>query len=232
MATFVLVHGAWHGGWCWQRVVPILEAEGHQVLTPTLSGLGERAAELSPDVGLSTHAADIAAVLATAPEPVVLVGHSYSGLVVRQAADAEPGSVARIVLLDAWFGPDGTSLLDLAPDWFRDAMGQLAASGGDEASVPPPPAELVGVTDPDDQRWLEQSLTPQPALTFSEPTVLTGAVDAIPTTAVVVEPSVLPFRERAEAAGYPTAVVATGHDLMVTEPERLAQLLLVEHPLE
>jgi pimeloyl-ACP methyl ester carboxylesterase len=192
--------------------------------------MAERAAELRAETGLSSHADAVVEVLREARAPVVLVGHSYAGLVVRQAADRVPQAVERIVLVDAWFGPDGCSLFDLAPAWFGAAIWDLAAAGEVPWSIPPPPAELVGVTDPDDRAWLEARLTPQPVASFTEPTRLTGAVEAVPTSAIVVEPSAFPFREMAEAAGYPTAILDAGHDAMVTHPGALADLLAGELP--
>jgi len=229
-STFVLVHGAWHGGWCWERVVRRLRERGHDAIAPTLPGMAERASELRADTGLSCHADAVVEVLRAVHGPVVLVGHSYAGLVARQAADRVPEAVEQIVLVDAWFGPDGCSLFDLAPAWFGAAIRDLAAAGDVPWSIPPPPAELVGVTDPGDRAWLEARLTPHPVASFTEPTRLTGAVEAIPTSAVVVEPSAFPFRELAETAGYPTAVLEAGHDAMVTHPGALTDLLLAGRP--
>jgi pimeloyl-ACP methyl ester carboxylesterase len=228
MATYLFVHGAWHGGWCWNRVGSRLRTLGHEVIAPTLPGLGEGAAELTPSIGLGAHADAIVAELAIAPAPVVLVGHSYAGFVVRQAADQLPGAVDRIVLIDAWFGSNGESLFDRAPDWFRSAMQDMAASGGVEWIIPPPSPEMVGVTDPADQAWLLDNLTPQPIRSFTEPTQLTGAVDSIPASAIVVDPSIFPFRSFADAAGYPVAVLESGHDAMVTAPGPLTELLSSE----
>jgi pimeloyl-ACP methyl ester carboxylesterase len=226
--TFVLVHGAWHGAWCWDRVRAGLLDHGHRVVTPTLTGIGERHEQLRAEVDLSTHAADVAKALSEADEPVVLLGHSYAGFVVRQAADQLPDAVAHIVLLDAWFGPDGQSLFDRAPDWFSDALRRSALAEGEGWRIPPPPAELVGVTDPDDVAWVESRVTAHPLATFTQPTRLTGAVDGIPTSAIVVDPSLLPFRAWAEDAGHPTTVIAAGHDAMITSPGAFVDALVTQ----
>jgi pimeloyl-ACP methyl ester carboxylesterase len=226
MSTFVLVHGAWHGAWCWERVVPLLRDAGHEVVTPTLTGLGERADELTPDVGLRTHVADVEAALGATGGPVVLVGHSYAGLVVREAADRAPGAVERLVLVDGWAGHTGASLFGLAPAWFVDALRASADEHGDGWRIPTLPAATVGVTDPDDAAWLEREMTDHPLRTFADPTELTGAVDAIPGTAIVCRPAGIPFDTFAEAIGYRAALIDTGHDAMVTAPAELAALLV------
>jgi pimeloyl-ACP methyl ester carboxylesterase len=149
MSTFVLVHGAWHGAWCWERLVPRLQAAGHEVVTPVLTGVGERAAELTSSVGLSRHVDDVVAALRDAG-PAVVVGHSYGALVVRQAADREPGLVERVVLIDGWAGGDGASLFGLAPGWFTEGLRGAARDHGDGWRLPPIAPALVGVTDPGD----------------------------------------------------------------------------------
>ncbi|QYG93879.1 alpha/beta hydrolase [Iamia sp. SCSIO 61187] len=225
MGSFVLVHGAWHGGWCWDRVTTRLVGAGHTVIAPDLTGLGADAAALDRHVGLGTHVDDVTAVLEQAVEPVVLVGHSYAGFVVRQAADRRPEAVAQLVLLDAWFGADGQSLFDRAPAWFRDALSASAARDGDGWRLPPPPPSLVGVDDPADVAWVAPLLTDHPLRTFTDPTVLSGAVDAVPTRAITVAPESLPFRAWAAEAGWAVTTLATGHDAMVTAPDALAAAL-------
>ncbi|MFE9328797.1 alpha/beta fold hydrolase [Nocardia sp. NPDC052278] len=226
MTNFVLTHGAWHGGWCWERVSQRLEAVGHTVHTPTLRGLGENVADRNPEIGLSTHVDDVAAVLAGLTD-VVLVGHSYAGFVVREAADRLPDRVARLVMLDAWVGNDGQSLHDRAPQWFSGAMRQAAAQQGDGWLIPAPPASLCGVTDPADAAWLESRLTDQPLKTFEEPTRLTGAVDDIPCRAVLCTPgNGVPFADWAAEFDWPATELASGHDAMVTAPAQLAALLM------
>ena len=108
MATFVLVHGAWFGGWCWQKVIPLLEAAGHEVYAPTLTGLAERASELSPEVGLDTHIQDIVGLLEEKNlHGVMLVGHSYGGMVITGVVDQVPERIAHVVYLDTFVPRDG-----------------------------------------------------------------------------------------------------------------------------
>ncbi|WP_348637864.1 esterase/lipase family protein [Actinomadura madurae] len=135
MTTFVLVHGAWHGPWAWERVVPLLSAAGARTLTPTL-GAGD-------DHGLHDHAAAVVAALDTVRDEVVLVGHSYAGLVVREAADARPGAVGHVVMVDGWAGPDGAGMFDLAPDPFVQLARTAAETLGDGRRIPAPPPGRV-----------------------------------------------------------------------------------------
>ncbi len=226
MTHFVLVHGAWHGGWCWERVARELHAAGHQVSAPTLSGLGWRATEITPFLSLSDHVDDVVAAVDAAHDDVVLVGHSYAGFVVREAADRLGGAVARLVLLDAWVGADGDSLLSVAPDWFAEGVVEAARQRGAGWQVPVPPPALVGVDDPDDAAWLTTRLTPHPLKTFADATALTGAVDAVPTAAIVCSRSSgIPFADWATAFGWPIRRLDAGHDAMVTNPADLARTL-------
>ena len=224
MRRFVLVHGAWHGAWCWARVAARLRAAGHEVVIPTLTGVGERAGELAPHVGLAAHVEDALAVLDEA-RPAVLVGHSYGGLVVREAADRRPRAVAHLVLVDGWAGPDGASMFDLAPAGLRTGLRRVAHERGDGWRMPAPDPATVGVTDPADAAWLRARLTAHPLRSFEDPTRLEGAVDAIPATAVLCRPSSLPFEAWAAAAGAAAVDLESGHDAMVTVPGRLTELL-------
>ncbi|MBO0702309.1 MAG: alpha/beta fold hydrolase, partial [Candidatus Dormibacteraeota bacterium] len=116
MATVVLVHGAWHGGWCWERVVAPLEHAGHTVLTPTLTGLGDRAHLVSPLIGLDTHIEDVVACLDyAASTEVVLLGHSYGGQVIAGVASRRPAAIRRLLYLDAFLPDDGDCAIDLQP---------------------------------------------------------------------------------------------------------------------
>ncbi|MFJ1706463.1 alpha/beta fold hydrolase [Kitasatospora sp. NPDC088346] len=225
MTTFVLVHGAWHGPWAWDRVVPALHAAGARTLVPDLGAAGERGPN---DHGLHDHADVVVAAIDAVPEEdeLVLVGHSYAGLVVREAADARPGAVDHLVLLDGWAGADGASMFGLAPGAFVAAVRAAAGTSGDGRLIPAPPPAAFGIVDPDDAAWLEARLLPQPLRTFAEPTRLSGAVDRIPGTAVHCRPPTYPFERFGAALGYRTLPLDGPHDVMLTDPERVARLLL------
>ncbi|MFF3611442.1 esterase/lipase family protein [Streptomyces sp. NPDC002580] len=220
MTTFVLVHGAWHGPWAWDRVVPLLRAAGARTVTPDLGAV--------PDLGLHDHARTVVAALdgVRGEGGLVLVGHSYAGLVVREAADARPDAVGHIVLVDGWAGPDGASMFTLAPASFADAVRTAAETAGDGRRVPAPPPAAFGVADPDDAAWLAARTRAQSLRSFTERTRLTGAVERIPGTAVHCRPQVYPFDRFGAALGYRTRALDGPHDVMLTDPEALARVLL------
>jgi pimeloyl-ACP methyl ester carboxylesterase len=215
---FVLVHGAWHGPSAWDRVVPLLRAAGVRTLTPDLS--------TNPDRGLHDDAATVVAALDDLPDEVVLVGHSYAGLVVREAADARPDRVRQVVLIDGWAGPDGTSLFDLAPDSFEDAVRTAAAQSGDGSQVPAPPPAAFGVVDPTDASWLAERLVAQPLRTFAETTRLSAAVVEIPGVAICCTPPTYDFAHFGQSVGYRTVPIEGAHNIMLTDPVQLTQSLL------
>ena len=126
MTDYVLIHGAWHGSWCWARVRRLLAAGAHRVFTPTLTGVGERSHLLSRDVGLDTHVADVANLMIWENlRDVVLVGHSYGGVVARHVADRMPDRIRSLVYLDAFVPENGKALFDYLPD-SGESMRQLA----------------------------------------------------------------------------------------------------------
>jgi pimeloyl-ACP methyl ester carboxylesterase len=227
MTPFVLVYGALHGGWAWDRVAPELREAGATVVAPTLTDPGEPALGPDGEVGLRTHVDDVVRVLdALVDGPAILVGHSYAGLVVREAADRRPERVRQIILVDAWAGPDGSSLLSLAPAWFADGIRKAVEDGGDGWFIPAPHPAVFGITDPTDVGWLEGKLRPQPLRTFTDSSRLRGGVDEIPGAAIYCRPQNFPFAELAEELGYDLIGVDGPHNVMVSDPELLTDRLL------
>ncbi|MEZ4866269.1 MAG: alpha/beta fold hydrolase [Caldilineaceae bacterium] len=229
-ATFVLVHGAWHGGWCWKKLTPLLCAAGHAVFAPTLTGLGERAHLLNPQVGIKTHIDDIVALLDYEDlHNVILVGHSYGGMVISGVAERAAPRLAHLVYLDAFVPGDGQSLFDTIPD-HGAAMKKIAEDSGDGWKVPLDKATF-GVTDEVDIAWMSTRITAQPLRSFTEPVRLTDPTAlALPRSYVLCrqeEPSLFaPFAEQAQRIGWGYHALMTGHDAMITEPEMLASILL------
>ena len=246
MATFVLVHGGWHGGWCWQKVIPFLEAAGHEVYAPTLTGLAERASELSPDVGLDTHIQDIVGLLEEKNlRGVVLVGHSYGGMVITGVVDAVPERIAHLVYFDTFVPRDGESIAGVVP-LLRYVLRKQARAHSDGWRVEPLGSPYGVKTEPD-RSWLLSKLTPQPLKTLEQPLHLKNPaiVSTKPRTHIYCTGGeffssfmqhlqvyraipylggrrALPPRE----AGWRLRQLPTGHDAMITMPRELADLLL------
>jgi len=231
MATFVLVHGSWHGGWCWREVVPHLRAPGHAVYTPTLTGLGARAHLLTGGVDLTTHIQDIVSLLFYEDlAEVVLVGHSYAGAVISGVAARTPERLAFLIYLDAYLPLEGQSLFDVLSAEEREA-GQAALATGLGLRPPVPPA-VLGITDPTMAVWVAARLTPHPFRTYAQPLpVGTSASATLPRafihcTAGPTTPRFAPFAQQARAAGWAVRELATGHNAMLTAPQPLGELLL------
>lgn len=229
--TFVLVHGAWHGAWCYRRVASLLRAQGHEVYTPTLTGLGERSHLLGGGVNLSTHVADVVNLLRWQElTDVVLCGHSYGGMVITGAVGKAPGRVRSAVYLDAFLPGEGQSLLDLVPEAHRGQHLAAAASNGG-LYVPPIPAEVFAVN-ARDRAWVDAQCTLQPYATFLEAVAGRQAVEQLERRVYVYAdgwgPS--PFTQFYEEAksnpAWITRTAPCGHDVMVDMPELLAEVLL------
>jgi len=230
MTTYVLVHGAWHGGWCWRKVRALLEARGAEVHTPTLTGLGERAHLASRDVGLDTHVADVLGLLeAEDLTGVVLVGHSYAGMVVTGVADRAAHRIARLVYLDAVVPGDGQCLYDRAPPQLRTHWEEQARVAGEGWSLPASvaTAQFLGLKTEEDLRWVMPRLTPHPIRTFREPLRLSGRFRQVPRAYINCigdRPLGQPRTVQADGiADYHE--LRTGHDAMVTAAEDVAALL-------
>ena len=238
MAAFVLVHGAWHGGWCWKRVRPLLHAAGHEAYTPTLTGLGERAHLLRPEIDLDTHVQDILGVLHYEDlDQVVLVGHSYAGMVTERVAGRAPERVAHIVHLDGWFPMDGLLSMtqlgrNLLPEFWAFLEERIRMEG-DGWRLPVPPGDNpMGLRDEADGRWVGSRLTDHPARTLYQPLPpMNAAAAALPRSYILCpdpgEPAPLAaFAERARAESWRYNELPAGHDAMVSAPQELVRLLL------
>jgi pimeloyl-ACP methyl ester carboxylesterase len=234
MSTYVLVHGGGHGGWCYQKVARLLRAAGHEVSTPTMTGLGERSHLVGPHVDLDLHIQDITAVLHSEDlHDVILVGHSYGGMVITGVADRAADRIGRLVYLDAATPVNGQSLVDVAGPVIETVRPDGRVVDGVELVLLPSPdaGTLYGVTDPDDLRWMADRLTGHPWRCFEQALELTneGALWAIPrfhivcTSTLATRDAAMLAEARAEGRLWD---IDTGHDLMITEPEAVADALL------
>jgi pimeloyl-ACP methyl ester carboxylesterase len=229
-ATFVLVHGAWHGGWCYSRVAERLRAGGHRVFTPTMTGVGERAHLASLDISLELHVTDIANVLRFEDlRDVVLCGHSYGGLVISGVVEAVPERIAALVFLDAFVPEDGQSLHDLVPE--AAAAGQIEMAAANGGFIPPVPAARFAVNERD-RAWIDANCVPQPLATMRQALALTGAREraAHKTYLRAGKYRSIPFdaaRERFTGKpGWFVDTIAAGHDVMVDAPDELTAALV------
>jgi pimeloyl-ACP methyl ester carboxylesterase len=231
MSTFVLVHGAWHGSWCWKRVRSALQALGHEVFTPTLTGVGERAHLLSRQVDLDTHITDVVNLIRWEElSDVVLCGHSYGGCVISGVADRIPDRIGALVYLDAFLLEEGQSVHDILPPPMREAQIEGAGQTGDGWKVPPIPAEAFHVN-ARDLDWVNRQCTPQPLATFQQRIHLTGEITRIKSVTFIVAAGWAPspfqaFYDQAKAKGWRTVSMACGHDVMLDLPEELTRELV------
>ena len=232
MANFVLVHGGGHGGWCFAPLARVLRDRGHQVYTPTLTGLGERAHLFRADVDLDLHVSDVAAVLHYEDlRDAVLVGHSYGGMVITGAADRAPDRVGHLVYLDAKPPRDGQSLVDVAGPFMAAARADSKIVDGVEMCLFPSDETIrfYGVVDPLTLAWMRERLTPHPWRCFEQPLNLTNptVLQAIPQSHISTTEfmSLRNLDRLLEQADGRVWDIDTGHDLMITEPEKVADLL-------
>ena len=225
----VLVHGAWHGGWCWRDVAVDLRARGHRVLAPTLTGMGERLHLGAATTNLSTHIADIVAVLdCEEVRGATLVLHSYAGLPGSVAAGRRAGSLAHVVYLDAlWPEPGRSNMADATPGLIAAAQATLV----DGFRLPNFPAEAFGVApDHPAYQWLARRLTTMPWGCLTEPLpALDPAFAGLDKHFVAAAKNTLERTKaaavKARAAGWPMHSLDTGHDTMVTAPRETAALI-------
>jgi pimeloyl-ACP methyl ester carboxylesterase len=235
MTTFVLVHGAWHGGWCWRRVIPLLRSAGHEAYPVTLTGVGERSHLLSADIRLRTHIEDVVAVVRWEElDEVVLVGHSYAGIVVTGAAeillDAGSTRIRGLTYVDAATPHPGESWSSTHDPEVVAGRSRAANAGGGIA-IPPPDASIFGLEGAD-RDWVNRRQTPHPFAVYHDPLEFDyERIARLPRTFIdcTAPPlsTIAVMRERVRREpGWRVLEIATGHDPMISAPEALVRCLL------
>ncbi|MDZ4392059.1 alpha/beta hydrolase [Cypionkella sp.] len=216
--TFVVAHGAWTGAWSWQRVVDRLQAQGHLVIVPTLTGLGERSHLAGPDVNLDTHIADIVNEIVWKDlRGIVLVGHSYGGIVAMGVAEQLADRIDSFVFIEALVPANGQSFADLAPGWELD--GPLTDA---------PPSAPGDYKTEADRLWVDSKATPQPTATITQKLSITDAFERIAEKTFIVAKDVgfehTAHRFRADPT-WSVREIASGHDVPIDAPGELAAML-------
>jgi len=232
MATFVLVHGAWAGGLIWRPIARALRKAGHDVYTPTLTGIGDRRHLLNREINLGTHIQDILGVVDYEDlSHIVLVGHSYGGMVVTGVADAIPDKIVSLVYLDAFVPENGQSLLSMVPPENR---AKPMAAPGEDWLTPPLPAEAFGEPSEDVRDFVARKGMPQPTACFSQPLKLTDGIDRIRRKTYIYcndpEPTVFtPLYEKLKnRPGWVVKSLSCTHFAQIDMPEELTALLTAE----
>jgi pimeloyl-ACP methyl ester carboxylesterase len=224
MATFVVAHGAWGAGWVWKKMHPLMSARGHRLITPTLTGLGERSHLSNPDIDLETHIADILGVLKYEDLMTVnLIGHSYGGMVATGVADRTRERIAKLIYIDAFAPDDNDSVVDLLPAVARAQ--RKPSPDGFIVPFPMPPD-----TPPQDRAWGEPLRAPQPAKTFEQKLRFHGGALTLPRHYIYCarhapDDRFRQFYERAKRENWGASEIDSSHNPHVTCPEVLADLL-------
>jgi len=227
----VLVHGAWHGAWCWRKLVPLLMDKGLEVYTPTQTGVGEKADLLSKDISLDTFIQDITDFLTERDlHNVVLVGHSFAGISISGVADRLPERIRRLVYLDALLLQNDQSVFDIIPPDMVQARRELAQQSSGGVALPAPEPSVFGVTDADDVQWVKSQCTPHPLSTYESKMKLIHALgNGLAATYIAVTPhyqATTSSRNYAKTrADWQYVEMQAGHDAMVTSPHALCELI-------
>lgn len=228
--SFVLVHGAWHGGWCWTRVASRLHAAGYRVFAPSLTGLGDRVHLADPSITLDTHIADIANLIdAEELDRVILVGHSYGGTVITGVADRVGARLAQLVYLDAIVLKNGESWSNYESQAGNAQRADIAAKNN--GTWPKPNAGAFGIADANDIAWVNRRTTPQPHGPYEGKVRIGDAYVKLPKTFIdCTKPalaSIEPYRKFVKGnPAWKVIDLPTSHDAMVTAPGRLADILV------
>jgi pimeloyl-ACP methyl ester carboxylesterase len=228
MATYVLVHGGWQGGWSYGRVARLLRKLGHEVYTPTLTGLGERSHLAQTRINLDTHIADVANIILWEDlSQVVLVGHSFGGVVISGVADRLPERIQALVYLDALVPNSADTLFTLRPEYMARFVGQIATEDG--LMVPPRPASVFDAASPEDWAWIDSKTTPHPFACFAQSISLTGRYIEVPRRIYVYAEGGIcdgMYDAHRESPGAKViGVERSGHSIMIDQPATVAEIL-------
>ena len=236
MATFVLVHGAWQSSGTWDLLAPLLTKHGHSVITPVLSGLGTDQAHLSASITLTQHVEDVSRALLKCAGKVVLVGHSYAGMIISGVAEAHHGQIQHLIYLDAFIPEDGQTTLDLLPGDIGAYFRKVAGEQGDGWRLPGGEGQLDlwGLKPGEARDFVRARLSDFSLRCFEEPLRLpANRKTTIPATFVAgsaegypARPFFEPFARKARASGWTVVELNTGHDCHVERPEEVAEVLL------
>ena len=240
MSTFILVHGAWQSSGTWDLLVPLLEGQGHRAIAPVLSGLGTDQDRLSPDISLTQHIEDVSAEVSRSPEPVVLVGHSYAGMIISGVAETHATQVRRLVFLDAFIPEDGQRVLDLLPPETGAFFRGVARDHGDGWRLPGGEGQLDlwGLKPGSARDFVRARLCDFTLRCFDEaiglPANRKASLPAMYVSSVAegypARPFFAPFAEKARASGWDVEEVDSGHDCHVECAGEIADILLSTVP--
>ena len=229
---FLLIHGAWHGGWVWNEISEILNYQGYSVSTPTLTGLGEKKHLLSSKITIDTFIEDVVNhIIFENLNNIILVGHSFAGSVISGVADKLKDRIQKLIYFDAVILKDGQKPFDIAPKELVKQRIELAKRFGDGISIPAPSADAFGVFDVKKSLLLEEKLTPHPLSTYqSKLTIKNEIGNGIPLFYIFcnnpVYKSLESSREVVRKLKWPIFELNAGHDAMLTHPKETLNLLM------
>ena len=229
---FLLIHGAWHGGWVWNEISDILRYQRYSVSTPTLTGLGEKKHLLSSKITIETFIEDIVNhIVFENLNNIILVGHSFAGSVISGVADRLKDRIQKLIYFDAMILIDGQKPFDISPKETVEQRIELAKKFGNNISIPAPSADAFGVFDIKKSLLLEEKLTPHPLSAFQSKLILKNVVgNGIPLSYIFctkpVYKSLESSREVVRKMKWPIFELNAGHDAMLTHPKETLNLLM------
>lgn len=232
MTDFLLVHGAWHGEWCWHKIVPKLKTSGHEVYAPSLPGLAERQSEMSPELGLEDHISDIEQLIIDRDlNDLILVVHSYAGMIGRALEDRLGSRLKTIIYIEAVVPKQGQSMFSLIPPDFRSRLEALATSEGRGWMIPPPDAGRFNIESEELSLWITSNMTNQPLKTFQDKLTLSNPdhIEGLKFFVFANDRTPQPYQtfieELSSLDDWRVLSMEGGHELMLTNPNGILEVL-------